>query len=150
MRLFLPNLLVLTDHVRRRPPAFWFQRQVRCFPAGIACFGTEEFNWQSCVAFGAHGLTGGMPLALGIGLQNLPEGLAVAVALLGEGYGKVRFRGIAALTGLIEPVGGLIGAAVITISEPFLPWGLAFAAGAMLYVISHEIIPETHRSGHQN
>lgn len=102
------------------------------------------------VGFGAHGLTGGMPLALGIGLQNLPEGLAVAVALLGEGYGKVRAWGIAALTGLIEPVGGLVGAAVITISEPFLPWGLAFAAGAMLYVISHEIIPETHRSGHQN
>lgn len=102
------------------------------------------------VGFGAHGLTGGMPLALGIGLQNLPEGLAVAVALLGEGYGKVRAWGIAALTGLIEPVGGLVGAVVITISEPFLPWGLAFAAGAMLYVISHEIIPETHRSGHQN
>lgn len=102
------------------------------------------------VGFGAHGLAGGMPLALGIGLQNLPEGLAVAVALLGEGYGRGRSWGIAALTGLIEPVGGLIGAAVITISEPFLPWGLAFAAGAMLYVISHEIIPETHRSGHQN
>lgn len=102
------------------------------------------------VGFGAHGLTGGIPLALGIGLQNLPEGLAVAVALLGEGYGKARAWGIAALTGLIEPVGGLVGAAVITISEPLLPWGLAFAAGAMLYVISHEIIPETHRSGHQN
>ena len=102
------------------------------------------------VGFGAHGLTGGMPLAVGIGLQNMPEGLAVAVALLGEGYGKARSWSIAALTGLIEPVGGIIGAAVISISEPFLPWGLAFAAGAMLYVISHEIIPETHRSGHQN
>jgi ZIP family zinc transporter len=102
------------------------------------------------VGFGAHGLSGGMPLAIGIGLQNLPEGLAVAVALLGEGYSRVRSFGIAALTGLIEPVGGLLGAAVISFSEPFLPWGLAFAAGAMLYVISHEIIPETHRSGHQN
>ena len=77
-------------------------------------------------------------------------GLAVAVALLGEGYSRSRSFGIAALTGLIEPVGGLVGAALITFSEPFLPWGLAFAAGAMLYVISHEIIPETHRSGHQN
>ncbi len=102
------------------------------------------------VGFGAHGLTGGMPLAIGIGLQNLPEGLAVAVALLSEGYSRVRAWGIAALTGLVEPVGGLLGAAVISFSEPFLPWGLAFAAGAMLYVISHEIIPETHRSGHQN
>lgn len=101
------------------------------------------------VGFGAHGLSGGMPLAIGIGLQNLPEGLAVAVALIGEGYGRLRAWSIAALTGLVEPIGGAIGAALIAFSEPFLPWGLAFAAGAMLYVISHEIIPETHRSGHQ-
>jgi len=102
------------------------------------------------VGFGAHGLSGGLPLAIGIGLQNAPEGLAVAVALLGEGYGKGRAWSIAALTGLVEPVGGLLGAGIITLSQPLLPWGLAFAAGAMLYVISHEIIPETHRSGHQN
>ena len=102
------------------------------------------------VGFGADGLTGGMPLAIGIGLQNLPEGLAVAVALMGEGYDRFRAWSIAALTGLVEPIGGAIGAAMISFSEPFLPWGLAFAAGAMLYVISHEIIPETHRSGHQN
>ena len=102
------------------------------------------------VGFGANGLSGGLPLAIGIGLQNLPEGLAVAVALLGEGYSRFKSFGIAALTGLIEPLGGLLGAALISFSEPFLPWGLAFAAGAMLYVISHEIIPETHRSGHQN
>lgn len=102
------------------------------------------------VGFGANGLSGGLPLAIGIGLQNLPEGLAVAVALLGEGYSRFKSFGIAALTGLIEPLGGLLGATLITFSEPFLPWGLAFAAGAMLYVISHEIIPETHRSGHQN
>ena len=102
------------------------------------------------VGFGAHGAQGGMPLAIGIGLQNLPEGLAVAVALLGEGYDRLRAWGIAALTGMIEPLGGLVGAAIITISEPLLPWGLAFAAGAMLYVISHEIIPETHAAGNQN
>ncbi|WP_121066517.1 ZIP family metal transporter [Chachezhania antarctica] len=102
------------------------------------------------VGFGADGLSGGLPLAIGIGLQNAPEGLAVAVSLLGEGYSRTRAWGIAALTGLVEPVGGLIGASVISLAQPLLPWGLAFAAGAMLYVISHEIIPETHRSGHQN
>ncbi len=101
------------------------------------------------VGFGGGGIEGGLPLAIGIGLQNLPEGLAVAVALLGEGYARRRAFAIAALTGLAEPAGGLLGAAIISVSEPFLPWGLAFAAGAMLYVISHEIIPETHRSGHQ-
>ena len=102
------------------------------------------------VGFGAHGPSGGMPLAIGIGLQNLPEGLAVAIALVGEGYSRFRAFGVAALTGLVEPIGGAVGAALISYSEHFLPWGLAFAAGAMLYVISHEIIPETHRSGYQN
>ena len=84
------------------------------------------------VGFGANGLSGGLPLAIGIGLQNLPEGLAVAVALLGEGYSRFKSFGIAALTGLIEPLGGLLGATLISFSEPFLPWGVAFAAGAML------------------
>ncbi|MCJ8519186.1 ZIP family zinc transporter [Pseudorhizobium tarimense] len=101
------------------------------------------------VGFGAHGFEGGLPLATGIGLQNAPEGLAVAVSLLGEGYSKWRAFVIAGLTGLVEPLGGLLGAGLVGISQPLLPWGLAFAAGAMLYVISHEIIPETHRSGHQ-
>lgn len=101
------------------------------------------------VGFGAGGVTTGLPLAIGIGLQNAPEGLAVAVALHGEGYARRYAFAVAALTGLIEPVGGALGAAAVGISEPLLPWGLSFAAGAMLYVISHEIIPETHRDGHQ-
>lgn len=91
----------------------------------------------------------GVPLAIGIGLQNAPEGLAVAVALIGEGYGRARAFAIAAATGLVEPLGGALGAGVVSLSEPLLPYGLAFAAGAMLFVISHEIIPETHRRGHQ-
>jgi len=124
----------------RRVWLFIIAITIHNFPEGLAVG----------VGFGAHGLSGGMPLAIGIGLQNMPEGLAVAIALLGEGYSRWRSFGIAALTGLVEPVGGLLGAAIISVSEPFLPWGLAFAAGAMLYVISHEIIPETHRSGHQN
>ena len=93
---------------------------------------------------------GGLPLAIGIGLQNAPEGLAVAVALLGEVYSRRQSWTVAALTGLVEPVGGLLGAGIVAVSQPLLPWGLAFAAGAMLYVISHEITPETHRAGHQN
>lgn len=124
----------------RRVWLFIIAITIHNFPEGLAVG----------VGFGANGLTGGLPLAIGIGLQNAPEGLAVAVALLGEGYGRRRAWVIAALTGLVEPVGGLLGAGIITVSEPLLPWGLAFAAGAMLYVISHEIIPETHRSGHQN
>ena len=102
------------------------------------------------VGFGGGDIANGTALATGIGLQNAPEGLAVAVALMGESYTKLRAFTIAALTGLVEPVGGLIGAAAVSVSEPILPWGLCFAAGAMLYVISHEIIPETHRRGFQN
>jgi ZIP family zinc transporter len=124
----------------RRVGLFIFAITIHNFPEGLAVG----------VGFGADGLSGGPPLAIGIGLQNAPDGLAVAVSLIGEGYSKLRAWGIAALTGLVEPVGGLLGAGIISISQPLLPWGLAFAAGAMLYVISHKIIPETHRSGHQN
>lgn len=124
-------------------------RRVWLFIIAIAIHNAPE-GLAVGVAFGAEGFDGGFPVALGIGLQNAPEGLAVAVALLGEKYTKFQAFSIAALTGLIEPVMGLLGAALIVVAQPLLPWGLAFAAGAMLYVISHEIIPETHRSGHQN
>ena len=124
----------------RRVWLFVIAITIHNFPEGLAVG----------VGFGAHGFEGGLPLAIGIGLQNAPEGLAVAVALLGEGYSRLRAVAIAALTGMIEPLGGLVGAGIISVSAPLLPWGLSFAAGAMLYVISHEIIPETHRSGHQN
>lgn len=102
------------------------------------------------VGFGGGNVANGMALATGIGLQNAPEGLAVAVALVGQGYGRGRAFMVALATGLIEPVGGLLGVWAVHVSEAVLPWGLTFAAGAMLYIISHEIIPETHRRGHQN
>ena len=102
------------------------------------------------VGFGSGDMAQGLSLAIGIGLQNAPEGLAVALALRGEGYGAGRSVWIATLTGLVEPVGGLIGAAAVTVTETVLPFGLCFAAGAMLFIISHEIIPETHRHGHQD
>lgn len=102
------------------------------------------------VGFGGGNLENGLSLATGIGLQNAPEGLAVAVALRGQGYSKPFAFIVALLTGLIEPVGGLLGVAAVHASAVVLPWGLTFAAGAMLYIISHEIIPETHRYGHQN
>ena len=101
------------------------------------------------VGFGGGDLENGLSLATGIGLQNAPEGLAVAVALRGQGYSKLFAFIVALLTGLIEPFGGLLGVAAVHASAVALPWGLAFAAGAMLYIISHEIIPETHRRGFQ-
>lgn len=139
------------EHFRtgREGPASDSLRRVWLFIIAITIHNFPE-GLAVGVGFGSGGLSGGLPLAIGIGLQNAPEGLAVAVSLLGEGYSKARAWRIAALTGLVEPVGGVIGAGIVGFSEPLLPWGLAFAAGAMLYVISHEIIPETHRNGHQN
>ena len=67
--------------------------------------------------------------------------------LIGLGYSRWRAIGVAALTGLVEPVGGFLGVAAVTVFNAILPFGLAFAAGAMLFVISDEIIPETHSKG---
>ncbi|MTI68479.1 MAG: ZIP family metal transporter [Firmicutes bacterium] len=97
------------------------------------------------VGFGSGNITNGMTLAIGIALQNIPEGLAVSLALLREKYSKSKAFLIALLTGLVEPLGGLIGISIVEIAKPILPLGLAFAAGAMLFVISDEIIPETHK-----
>jgi len=99
------------------------------------------------VGFGGGNVATGLPLAIGIGLQNMPEGMAVAVALYGVGYARHKAVGIALLTGLVEPLGSLLGLAAVTLAQPVLPWGLAFAAGAMIFVVSNEIIPETHRGG---
>lgn len=99
------------------------------------------------VSFGSGNIAEGLPTALGIGLQNIPEGLVVAVALLGQGYSVAYALWVSLLTGLVEPLGGLVGAGIVTIGNFILPWGMAFAAGAMLFVISDEIIPESHRKG---
>ena len=102
------------------------------------------------VSFGGDNLANGLSVMTGISLQDMPEGLAVAVALVGRGYSRRRAFFVAMLTGAVEPLGSLLGAAAVTVSSGLLPWGLTFAAGAMLYIISHEILPETHRNGHQD
>lgn len=99
------------------------------------------------VGFGSGNTANGTSLAIGIGIQNIPEGLAVALPLLGIGYSRFQAIGYATLTGLVEPVGGLLGVAAVSVFYPILPFGMAFAAGAMLFVISDEIIPETHAKG---
>lgn len=99
------------------------------------------------VSFGSGEMKNGVVLAIAIALQNIPEGLAVALPLVGLGYNKWRAVGIATLTGLVEPVGGLLGITMVTAFQPILPIAMGFAAGAMLFVISEEIIPETHSNG---
>lgn len=99
------------------------------------------------VGFAGGDVANGTVLATAIGLQNVPEGLAVAAALVAIGYSRRDAFLVAFATGLVEPVGGLIGAAAVWLVQPLMPWFLGFAAGAMLFIISHEIIPETHRRG---
>jgi len=101
------------------------------------------------VGFAGGNIDNGIALATGIGLQNIPEGLAVSVALLTVGYSRGRAFLIGAVSGLAEPIGGLFGATAVSIAGPLMPWTLGFAAGAMLFIISDEIIPETHRRGYE-
>jgi ZIP family zinc transporter len=99
------------------------------------------------VGFGADRLGEAIALMIAIGLQNIPEGLAVALPLAREKWPRGKALLYAFGSGLAEPVAGLLGVAAVTLMRPLLPWGLAFAAGAMLYVVSDEIIPETHSRG---
>ena len=114
---------------------FIFAITIHNFPEGMAVG----------VGFGGGDIANGITLAIGIGLQNIPEGLVVALALLAHRYSLSKSFLIALATGLVEPIGGLLGAGIVSIFMPLLPWGLAFAAGAMLFVVSDEIIPESHR-----
>jgi ZIP family zinc transporter len=102
------------------------------------------------VGFAGGNISNGIALATGIGLQNIPEGLAVAASLLAIRYSRMRAFGVAFLTGLVEPVGGSLGSAAVWLAEPLMPWTLGFAAGSMLFIISDEIIPETHRGDYKN
>lgn len=98
----------------------------------------------------ASDFSAGLPVLLGITAQNLPEGFAVAAALLGDGSCRSAAVGIGALTGLAEVLGGTIGALVVGVGTAVVPFAYAFAAGAMLFVISGEVIPETHARGKES
>lgn len=100
--------------------------------------------------YGVEGSTlgGAMALALGIGIQNLPEGLAVALPLYAAGLSRWRAFMFGQASALVEPVGGYLGALFVGNALPFLPYALSFAAGAMIFVVIEELIPESQRSGY--
>jgi ZIP family zinc transporter len=105
------------------------------------------------VAFGAlaHGGTasigGAIALAVGIGIQNFPEGLAVAVSLRREGLSRIKSFFYALCSGFVEPLAGILGALAVIFIEPILPYALSFAAGAMIFLVVEELIPEAQNSG---
>lgn len=102
------------------------------------------------VAFGALGanlpaatLSGAIALAIGIGIQNFPEGAAVSIPLRREGLSRRKSFMYGQLSGIVEPVAGVLGAAAVLMMKPILPYALSFAAGAMIYVVVEELIPES-------
>ena len=107
------------------------------------------------VAFGALAadlpsatLGGAIALALGIGIQNFPEGTAVSVPLRREGLSRFKSFWYGQLSGVVEPVAGVLGAIAVIYMRPILPYALAFAAGAMIYVVVEELIPESQLQKH--
>ncbi len=116
-------------------------------PEGLAvgvAFGAVAYNIESA------SLTGAIALAIGIGLQNFPEGIAVALPLRREGMSRWKCFWYGQLSAIVEPVAGVVGAAAVLIAAPFLPYALSFAAGAMIFVVVEEVIPEAHRHGNHD
>lgn len=105
------------------------------------------------VGFGSAGKTSkatfesAFNLAIGIGLQNFPEGLAVSLPLAAFGHSKLKAFWYGQLSGMVEPIAALLGAAAVIVMQPILPYALAFAAGAMIFVVVDDIIPEAQRNG---
>ena len=131
-----------SEKISKRLAATWLfiiAITIHNFPEGLAVG----------VAFGAEDISTGIIVALAIGLQNIPEGTAVALPLIREGYTKIDTLKITLATGLVEPLGGLLGVTFVTLVSGILGFGMAFAAGAMIFVVSDEIIPESHRKGHE-
>jgi zinc transporter, ZIP family len=149
--LFLSHNLIPHEHFIKGPDSVSSMKlkQIWLFVGAVTLHNFPE-GLAVGVGFGGGNLAEGAALALGIGLQNMPEGLVVALAMLTVGYSRMKAFGVALVSGLVEPVGGAFGAGVMTLAQPLLPWALAFAAGAMLFVVSHEIIPESHRNGNES
>ena len=117
------------------------------FPEGLAvgvAFGAIAGNLPSA------SLASAIALAIGIGLQNFPEGAAVSIHLRREGYSRLKSFLYGQASGIVEPVGGVLGAAAVLLIKPLMPYALAFAAGAMIFVVVEELIPESQRENNTN
>lgn len=101
------------------------------------------------VSFSQGNMAVGLPLTTAIALQDIPEGLAVALAVRSAGYSPATAVAVSAASGFLEPIGSLFGVGLSSGAALAYPAGLGLAAGAMIFVVSHEVIPETHRNGHQ-
>lgn len=147
----LPHLHAGLDRSQAEGPKTGWQRSVLLVMA-ITLHNIPE-GLAVGVAFGAvsqglssASLTGAIALAIGIGLQNFPEGAAVAIPLRREGMSRTKAFVYGQASGLVEPIAGVVGAYAVTSMRNILPYALAFAAGAMIYVVVEELIPEAQRT----
>jgi len=138
--------------VREGPPTAW--RRVTLLVLAVTIHNIPE-GLAVGVAVGAAGAGdtaatygAAVALALGLGLQNLPEGLAVSAPLVHEGMSRGRAAWYGQLSGLVEPAAAVIGALAVGVTRVSLPYGLSFAAGAMVFVVLEELVPECQRGGH--
>jgi len=117
------------------------------FPEGLAvgvAFGAIAADLPSA------SLAGAVALALGIGIQNFPEGLAVSMPLRREKISRLKSFWYGQLSGVVEPIAGVLGAALVIVAQPILPYALSFAAGAMIFVVIEELVPESQTGGHSH
>jgi ZIP family zinc transporter len=133
------------DTAWERTTLLWAAMTLHNVPEGLAVG----------VAFGASGgepaqVAAATALAVGIGVQNLPEGMAVSVPFRRLGMSRPRAFFWGQTSGVVEVVAGVTGALLVSVVEPLLAYGLAFGAGAMVYVVVEEVLPEAHRSGYED
>ena len=138
------------EHHQTGPCGAGYERcgKVMLFVMAIALHNLPE-GMAMGVSMSAGDLSVGIPLSMAIAIQDIPEGLAVAMSLRSAGIKPKLALLIAIASGLLEPIGALLGVSIASGMEWAYPVGLGLSAGAMLFVVSHEVIPETHRNGHQ-
>lgn len=142
---WIPHLHVIKGREGGNPSAI---KAVWLFVIAITLHNMPE-GLAVGVGFGSGDLQNAIPLMLAIGIQNVPEGFAVAVSARNAGMATTSYALVSGIrSGLVEIPLAMAGAWAIQIARPILPYAMGFAAGAMVYVISNEIIPETHRKGH--
>ena len=145
----VPHLHKITGVDKEKHPDKTKQlNRILLFVIAIAIHNLPE-GIAAGVGFGTGDTNQALIVAGGIALQNIPEGMVIIAPMIAAGISKKRTFGIALLTGLVEVVGTLIGYFAASLSSTILPFALAFAGGTMLYVISDEVIPETHSHGNE-
>ena len=150
---FLSALDAVLPHLRRAKDMDLPRRQSTLLMAAITLHNVPEgmaVGLAFALAAEGEGMAGAAALALGIGIQNLPEGAAISLPLRQEGSSRGRAFLLGTLSGSVEPIFGILVVLVAAGVRPLMPWLLSFAAGAMLYVVVEELIPEMSQGQHSN